>query len=102
MRGIFGKIKAPDWYPQFCGAMAALGWLPFFFGQPMIHGGSLLSVAFGWAGMVLRGYCCLELVRAHLDPWRKIAAFIGCIIYGAAVGFGLYYALPYIPRLLAA
>jgi hypothetical protein len=99
MQGILGKFKTPSWYLKFCRVMVLLGWLPFFLGQPMIHGGTLTSVTFGWAGLVLGGYCSLEMVRSFPGPWRSAPAMVGCVLYGIAVGFGLYFALPYIPRL---
>jgi hypothetical protein len=102
MRSIFVKLNPPNWYLISCQGVAALGWLPFFFGSPMMHGGTLASITFGWAGLVLGGYCSLELVRASPKPWYKSPALFGCIVYGFLVGGGLYYAVPYIPRLFAA
>jgi len=102
MQSIFGKLSTPSWYPTFCWAILALGWLPLFFAQPMIHGGTLASETFVWVGLVMGGYCSLELVRSSRHPWYKSPALIGCIIYGFLVALGLYYAIPYIPRLFAA
>jgi len=99
MRSIIGRLNAPSGYSKFCGMMALVGWLPFIFDPPMIHGGTLASITFDWASWVLGGYCSIELVRSSPDSWRQAPALIGCIIYGAGVAVGLYFAFPYIPQL---
>jgi hypothetical protein len=67
----------------------------------MIHGGTLASITFDWACWVMGGYCALELVRASPGPWRSAPALVACVIYGAGIAAGLYFAAPYIPRLFA-
>jgi len=98
MRSIFGKLTTPGWYPKFCGVVALSGWLPFVLTPPLMHGGTLATEILGWTGLVLGGYCSLELVRWSPSSWRSAPPLAGCAIYGAAVAIGLYFALPIIPR----
>lgn len=67
----------------------------------MIHGGTITTTAFSWAGLVIGGYCSLEVFRLKSEAVVKIPAAVLCCLYGLAVGAGLYFAAPYIPRLFA-
>jgi hypothetical protein len=98
----FSKINTSSWYLKFCALTAALGWLPFFFVQPMMHGGTLASVTLAWAGLVMGAYCSLELRRLSATPWGKIPALIGCILYGIPIAIALYFGASILVRLIAA
>lgn len=78
-----------------------LGWVPLLFFRPMIHGGTLLEVALTDASVVLGGYCTLELVRSPAKLWHRIIWGLWLIPYVLIIGVGLYYAIPYVPRIFA-
>ena len=95
------KSYTPPWYLGLCRVIALFGWLPLFFSQPMMHGGTVASQILTWAGLGLGGYCSFELIRSK--PWSRsmIFAVAGCILYVMMVGVGLWFATPYIPQLFA-
>ena len=101
MQSLFAKLKTPVWYFNFCLLVAFLGWLPFFLATPMIHGGSIASYSISWAGLILGGYCSLELFRSSSSFLAKSFAIVGFIIYGSAVTVGLYFAIPHISAAFA-
>jgi hypothetical protein len=86
--------KLPRWYAEACLALAAFGWLPFAVLPPSMHGGTVTTEALSWAGIVLGGYCSLELVRASERRWYTSPALAGVLLYGLVTVVGLYYALP--------
>lgn len=68
--------------------------------QPMMHGGTFGGEAFVFSGVVVGGYCTLEVVRTRKHNWAKALWSIWLAPYAAAVMYGLVEAIPYIPRLL--
>lgn len=88
---LFGALPMPSWYRRLCETTAFTGWLPILFTSSVIHGGTVATEAIAWGGMVLGGYCSIELVRMGAEPWFKSPALFGCIAYGAMVGVHLYF-----------
>ena len=88
-------------YVKVCLVVSLLGWLPLFFTQPMMHGGTLFDVTLMWVGFVLGAYCTIELIRLSRNRWTKLALVIWLAPYALVIGFGLYKAVPYVPRLFA-
>ena len=87
-------------YRSVCLVIALLGWLPTFLTRPMIHGGTLFDVVFMWSGVVLGGYCTLELIRGGGKanwvwvPWL--------LPYAGVTAAALLYGIQYIPRIFTA
>jgi hypothetical protein len=71
-----------------CAIASLLGWLPFVFTQPMMHGGSLLDGVIFWAGLVVGGYCTFELLRLVKNRWARLGLAVWSLPYAAAVAFG--------------
>jgi hypothetical protein len=88
-------------YGKLCFAASLLGWLPVLFTQSIAHGGSMFDVLLLWTGLVLGGYGTVELFRVTSNPWVKLILAVWFVPYAVFVGFGLFYAAPYIPRLFA-
>ena len=67
--------------------------------QPMMHGGTLIGEIVVFAGVVIGGYCTLEVIRSRTHLWAKVLWSIWLIPFAAAVIYGLVEATSYVPRL---
>ena len=88
-------------YLMLCIVLSLGGWVPLVISQPMMHGGTLFDTVLTIAGVVVGGYGTIELIRHARSRWAKVLWGIWLLPYALAVAFGLYSAIPYVPRLLA-
>lgn len=68
---------------------------------PMMHGGTWSGDVFAFTGVVVGGYCTLEVIRSRSHLWAKVLWSIWLAPYAAVVIYGLVEAISYVPRLLA-
>lgn len=65
---------------------------------PLMHGGTLFGEMLVFAGVVVGGYCTLEVVRSRRHFWAKVLWSLWLVPYAAAVIYGLVEAIPYVLR----
>ena len=93
--------KTPDGYVWLCALASLIGWAPMLILPPMMHGGSFAGEVLTFAGVVVGGYCTLEVIRTRSHLWAKVLWAIWLAPYAAAIVYGLVEAIPYVPRLFA-
>ena len=93
------RWRTPDAYVWACVVASITGWLPMLVLQPMMHGGTLIGEIVVFAGVVIGGYCTLEVIRSRTHLWAKVLWSIWLIPFAAAVIYGLVEATSYVPRL---
>ena len=102
MENVFSKSWKPGTYfIRACALIALLGWFPPILGKSMAHGGGQLDVTFMFAGVVIGCYCTLEMVRCCRSRWAKVLRAVWLAPYALFVGWSLYSAAQYVPRLFA-
>lgn len=69
--------------------------------QSLMHGGTLMGEVLVFAGVVIGGYCTIEVIRTRSHLWAKVLWSIWLVPYAAAVMYGLFEATKYVPRLLS-
>jgi hypothetical protein len=92
--------KTPSIYIGVCVLLSVLGWIPMFVIPSIWHGGTLAGDVFAFVGVVIGGYCTLEVVRSRRTLWAKTLWSIWLMPYAAAIIFGLIEATPLLTRLL--
>ena len=68
---------------------------------PIMHGGTFFGDVFAFAGVVVGGYCTLEVIRSRSYLWAKVLWSIWLAPYAAAVIYGSVEAISYVSRLPA-
>jgi hypothetical protein len=88
-------------YTMLCIVISLLGWFPFITSAPMIHGGTFADTVVADAGIVLGGYCTIELIRRVGSRLAKLLWAGWLLPYVIAVSLGLYAASLYAYHLFA-
>ena len=98
---LFRRWETPGAYVWACVAASLSGWLPMLVLQPLMHGGTFAGEVLIFTGVVIGGYCTLEVIRSRSHLWAKVFWSIWFVPCAAAVIYGLVEAMSCVPRLLS-
>ena len=96
-----GGRRAPQPYIWGCLVVSLTGWVPMLVFPPLMHGGTLFGEMLVLAGVVVGGYCTLEVLRSRRHVCAKVLWSIWLAPYSVAVLYGLVEAMPYLPRVFS-